>query len=172
MSNYTVYLNSYSYPQGAMEVHFASGLLRKSLRTRIQEVLNGWVSPVAEFHNFSKSFKEHEHVVFHGGDTPTLLEYLRYDQTWLNYLEGKTLWGFSAGVSAMAYRSFNVDHKRIITGMALIPYQTIVHYNDSMEYMVNSLYQSCGLPVLAVPDRKAFKITVQGFYSKLEAVYD
>lgn len=171
--NYTIYLNAWNYPNDALHVHFASGMVKKSMREQIETFIWGEKVRKAELSSFVSDFAMADHVVFHGGDTPTLLEYLRSDIEWMDYLNGKTLWGFSAGISAMAYRSFNIDHKRIITGMELFPFQTIVHFNQStMNYMVNDLYRDCGLPVLTIPDHMAFRISIDDFYCKLEVIND
>lgn len=164
----TLHLNSWNYPYDGLQVMFAAGYIKKSTKKLFKEFWGGYKTNDAELHRFTEQVIANDHIVFHGGDTPTLLHYLRQDMTWMGHLEGKHLYCISAGISAMAYRSFNIDHKKIVDGLGIMPLQTIVHYTDDKKYMGDALYNTCKLPVLPIRDADSYIVTIDGDYCKLE----
>ena len=108
--------------------------------------------------NFIKQLRACQVLILEGGDTPTLIRRLNHTPDWWKEMEGKTICAFSAGISALMARSFNVDHHQILDGLGILPYQSIVHYSPDMDWMVDRLAEDCRLPVLCFDERSSIII--------------
>jgi hypothetical protein len=79
--------------------------------------------------HFKISLSYHSAVMLHGGDSLKLIKAL-YQIDFARWAEGKEIWAYSAGISALTYMSYNQDTDVIIHGLGLLNFKSIVHYND------------------------------------------
>lgn len=105
---------------------------------------------VATEANFVSHIRSCDVLYLHGGDTPTLINALKgLKGKWLEVLEDitadKVVFAVSAGVGALAKYSYNVDYKKVLEGLGVLPIKTIVHFQtDGMEvdwgFAMHTLY--------------------------------
>ena len=107
----------------------------------------------ADLHRFIRQVEWANSIFFEGGETLLLLQRLRLAGDWFTGLQDKTIVAVSAGISAIMTASFNVDHKFIVKGLGLLPFTSVVHYWNDMEWMIHELKREYpSLPALAIPD--------------------
>ena len=88
------------------------------------------------------------------GMSPALINTMNRVEGWREHFVNKYVFAYSAGVSCLAMQSFNIDQFRIIQGLGYLPYQTIVHFQPHMEWMVDKLKEvSPEIPILRVDEK-------------------
>lgn len=109
---------------------------------------------MASVSRFIDQVKWANSIFFDGGETLALVKQLRELGDWTQYLKDKTIVAVSAGISALMTVSFNTDHFIEVDGLGLLPFASVVHYRDNMQWMVRFLKtRHPDLPVITVPDR-------------------
>jgi hypothetical protein len=106
---------------------------------------------------FAEQVENSDIIVFNGGDATELIYMLDAEPGWRNVIMDKTIIAHSAGISAMALKSYNRDGHGIINGCGLLPFQTIVHFDARRDWhLVGKLYEESHLPVLTLADSQPF----------------
>ena len=82
---------------------------------------------IAELHKFCQQTLECDILVLNGGDSPTLINNLR-KTGWFHTLDNKVILAYSAGISALTKASYNFDHHKIVNGLGMLDYTSIVHW--------------------------------------------
>ncbi len=160
----TYYLNQWpklTVSDTILECNFAIPNYRPSLKER----LNAWKNKdiIADPSNFVEQLQKCTVLALHGGDTPTLINTLNTIEGWQEHLVNKKVFATSAGISALMKWSFNVDHMFILQGLGILPFKSIVHYNDGMRGLANLLYlhpKSKDVPMLLFGNGDCMKLVL------------
>jgi peptidase E len=89
-----------------------------------------FILELAEPEKFVEQVKNSDAIFLRGGNTEKLLEFLRQDLSWIDFLEGKTLAGTSAGAEAIAKYDYDIEKLDIRRGLNLVPLKVIVHFKS------------------------------------------
>ncbi len=79
---------------------------------------------------FAAQVQRADIIYLRGGNTQQLVTALCRDKAWLQYLDGKTVVGTSAGADAIATYYYGLDELRIGGGLGLLPIKVLVHYES------------------------------------------
>lgn len=144
-----------------LECNFAIPNYYPSLKER----LNAWKNKdiIADPSKFVEQLQKCTVLALHGGDSPILINTLNSIPDWQKYLVNKTVFATSAGISALMKWSFNVDHNRIVKGLGILPFKSIVHYNDGKRGLANILYlhpESKGVPMVLFDEQTSMKLVI------------
>lgn len=98
-------------------------------------------------------------MYLNGGETILLLEALHRIEGWREALKNKTICAYSAGVSALAKYSYNVDHYVLVKGTGVLPFNTIVHYTHAKQWMADILTRRFPeFPLLLIGDNDSITV--------------
>lgn len=86
---------------------------------------------LASNENFIEQFKNSDVIFFRGGFTKILSEALNKNTEWLNYLEGKTIAGTSAGAEVLSKYYHILKSNRKDDGFGLVPVKVIPHWQSN-----------------------------------------
>jgi len=115
--------------ENVLVCNFASGITTPSLYQELIAYKGKY--RIATKRGFSNQVRECKTLVLNGGSSPLLIDTLNSIKGWQHYLKNKNVVAYSAGISALARYSFNFDINRVVQGLGIIPYNTIVHYDNS-----------------------------------------
>lgn len=137
-------------------VKFALGVIER----HESEELGGFRIACEE--TFIKDLKWADSIYFGPGDTIRAMEVLKqFDVEQIKkILKNKIVIGSSAGVSILTAHSANFDHMIFMDGMGVLPYSSIVHYDDYKSPVIDQLITRYGLPVLCIRDGDCVRISL------------
>ena len=151
----TIHINKMVYGNRELHCEFAS-LHRQDVAPEIIQ-MQGYQFQLAHPTHFVEQIKWSTNLYLHGGETFLLLYILDQIPGWKEALEGKVICAYSAGVSALARYSYNGDHMVLVQGTGVLPFNTIVHYDNRKWWMADDMEkQFPDIPLVLVGDDDKF----------------
>lgn len=114
-----------------------------------------------------EELKPNDLLYLGGGDATLLIAALTPFMLALRK-HAKNVAAFSAGISALASKSWNADHNIIVEGLGIMPYSTMVHVDplritDVFHY--DTLYSNTFCPILFIADNTRITLEVESWPS-------
>jgi len=85
---------------------------------------------IASEANFVDQIREADVIYLHGGDDDLLIGALKRYSDLALYFKDKIVIGSSAGAISLAKQSWSCDSRMVVTGLGLVPTNTIVHFDS------------------------------------------
>ncbi len=85
---------------------------------------------LAGLDTFDKQVAWADVIYLRGGSSEELVKSLRQHSNWVQYLDGKTVAGTSAGADALSAYYFGLDSLETRDGIGLVPVKTIPHFKS------------------------------------------
>jgi peptidase E len=136
-----------------LSVNFASGKYSQAETKFSRGTLPN--QKMATVKSFIEDLEWAHTVIFNGGDTLNLLDVLdTFDLNVLKeLLNQKVVIAYSAGISALTVCSANFDHMHYVQGTGILPYTSIVHYENYKQKAARALKEMYpNLPCLCIRD--------------------
>jgi peptidase E len=86
---------------------------------------------LADPKTFAEQVSWADAIYMRGGVTDTLISILSQNPEWQQHLDGKTLAGSSAGADAIATHHYNLDTRKIGSGLGLLSVKMIPHWKSN-----------------------------------------
>lgn len=97
----------------------------------LSEYISNFELELATFENFTKQVENCDVLFIKGGFTKMLMDQLSKDTEWLNYLDGKTVAGTSAGAEVLSKYYHILKSDRKDDGFGLVPVKVIPHWKSN-----------------------------------------
>jgi hypothetical protein len=91
---------------------------------------NSFDLKLAEYEHFIEQVEWADAVFLRGGSSSELVDALKGQSGWTDYLEGKTVAGTSAGADALSTYYYGLDHLEMREGLGLLPVKVIPHFKS------------------------------------------
>lgn len=89
-----------------------------------------FVLELAKPEEFAEQVKRNDVIIIRGGSTDLLLEILKRNLSWVEFIDGKTIAGTSAGADAFVKYYSNLDGKGVGEGLGFLKIKVIVHWKS------------------------------------------